>query len=303
MQRQLEELDDSFGEHLLRALRGDKVDSSASDSAGSSAQQAADPPTDGDDAADSGKHDASGKLIAKETKQSGSVKAAVYMRYFRAAGGAGFISLYLFVATLGRVAQVADDWWLKIWADSYRTSMFEPAANATMSFATRLSASMSSFVVQSGDSSVASVASLSNASANTTIGDSPGHSVDFYIGVYGALGLGVILISQFVSLLYAFGSYRASKEMHAALLVRILNAPMRFFDTTPIGRILNRFSKDIECVDSEVGESARQLISSTLQLIISAVVVTAFSTAFGLAFIPVGEPETSVLRAICCFAR
>ncbi|KAL2912810.1 Transporter of the ATP-binding cassette (ABC) [Polyrhizophydium stewartii] len=303
MQQQLEELDDSFGKHLLRALRGDKVDGSASDSAGSSAQQAADPPTDGDDTADASKHDARGKLIDKETKQSGSVKAAVYLSYLRAVGGGGFIFLYLLFSALAHVAQVADDWWLKIWADSYMTSMFEPAANATMSFATRLSASMPSFVVQSGESSVASVASLSIASANSTIGGSPGHSVDFYIGVYGALGLGVILSSQLVNLLYALGSYRASKEMHAALLVRILNAPMRFFDTTPIGRILNRFSKDIECVDSELGESARQFMRSVFEGLCILCIIAYVSPIFPLLFVPLAFAYWQFSRAYLSASR
>nr|KAJ3418984.1 hypothetical protein HK105_007557 [Polyrhizophydium stewartii] len=280
MQQQLEELDDSFGEHLLRALRGDKVDGSVSHSAGSSTQQAADPPADDDDAADSGKHDASGRLVEKETKQSGSVDPAVYLSYLRAVGGIGFIGLYLFVAALGRGAQVADDWWLKIWAEAYKTTQDTTHANVTIA---------TSLMIQTARSAVTSAGSLSMSANDSTSGAAASPDSGFYIGVYGALGLGVILLDQMVIVLYSVGSYRASKTMHNAMLARILNAPMRFFDTTPVGRILNRFSNDIESIDTEVSGRARELLHSILLSLCSLGVAAVVSPFLPLLFIPVGK--------------
>lgn len=42
------------------------------------------------------------------------------------------------------------------------------------------------------------------------------------------------------------GTLRASSRLHDELFRRILRSPMKFFDTTPTGRILNRFSKDMD---------------------------------------------------------
>ncbi|KAL2915657.1 Transporter of the ATP-binding cassette (ABC) [Polyrhizophydium stewartii] len=287
MQRQLEVLGDSFGEHLLHAIRGDKIDG---DFGGEGSSAAAGASTDGVDAAKAGKEGASGKLVEDETKQSGAVKAAVYMRYFRAVGGVGFIAFYLVLSTLGRAVQVADDWWLKVWAESYKTGASGPRVNTSTVIAAELGTAalaVQSMFIQSAKSTVASVGSLSITSANSTTGASSDHNVDFYLGVYGVLGLGLIFMSQLLILIYSIGSYRASKEMHAALLARILNAPMRFFDTTPIGRILNRFSKDIESIDSEVGESARQFMGSVFEALCILCIITYVSPLFPLLFIPV----------------
>ena len=43
----------------------------------------------------------------------------------------------------------------------------------------------------------------------------------------------------------AFATVRGSKSLHHDLITTVVHAPMSFFDTTPIGRILNRFSQDM----------------------------------------------------------
>ena len=49
-----------------------------------------------------------------------------------------------------------------------------------------------------------------------------------------------------------WGSYRASKSMHERLLSHVLALPMAFFDSQPLGRLLNRFTKDTEAIDEEL---------------------------------------------------
>uniref|UniRef100_A0A8C0B0Z5 Uncharacterized protein n=1 Tax=Buteo japonicus TaxID=224669 RepID=A0A8C0B0Z5_9AVES len=65
------------------------------------------------------------------------------------------------------------------------------------------------------------------------------------------------LFLLFAIILSARGAMRASRVMHQQLLSNILRAPMSFFDTTPTGRIVNRFAKDIFTIDETIPMSFR----------------------------------------------
>jgi ABC-type multidrug transport system fused ATPase/permease subunit len=72
----------------------------------------------------------------------------------------------------------------------------------------------------------------------------------YYINIY----IIITMLSVFFGVLQFswlyYGSLKASRKLHGQLFIRVIKAPLRFFDTTPIGRVLNRFSKDFEIVDS-----------------------------------------------------
>jgi ABC-type multidrug transport system fused ATPase/permease subunit len=62
---------------------------------------------------------------------------------------------------------------------------------------------------------------------------------------------------------YAWQAVLASHEFHTRLSRGILSAPMTFFDTTPIGRILNRFAKDMDAI----GKFNRLKHNTVIQLV------------------------------------
>uniref|UniRef100_A0A6Q2WTJ5 ATP-binding cassette, sub-family C (CFTR/MRP), member 2 n=1 Tax=Esox lucius TaxID=8010 RepID=A0A6Q2WTJ5_ESOLU len=71
----------------------------------------------------------------------------------------------------------------------------------------------------------------------------PNWKRDTRIGVFGALGMAQGLFVFLGTLLLANGSINASRILHSQLLKNILRVPMVFFDTTPSGRVVNRFAK------------------------------------------------------------
>ena len=63
------------------------------------------------------------------------------------------------------------------------------------------------------------------------------------------------------------GTLNAARFIHNTLLKRILKAPMEFFDQTPTGRIVNRFSKDIDATDSDIPATLRAFCSCLFSVI------------------------------------
>ncbi|KAF3987062.1 hypothetical protein FT663_04617 [Candidozyma haemuli var. vulneris] len=75
----------------------------------------------------------------------------------------------------------------------------------------------------------------------------------FYLSLYAATGVLVALIKLVGSyVLWAFCALNCAKFFHDRMARSVIKAPMSFFDTTPIGRILNRFTDDVSVSDSSV---------------------------------------------------
>ncbi|KYM99989.1 Multidrug resistance-associated protein 1 [Cyphomyrmex costatus] len=94
---------------------------------------------------------------------------------------------------------------------------------------------------------------------NQTVGNNTFDTAkrDMYLGVYGALGFGQATFVVLSQTALVIGCLRSSKLLHSELLFTMLRSPLGFFDTTPSGRILNRFGKDIDTIDNILPPSIR----------------------------------------------
>jgi len=101
------------------------------------------------------------------------------------------------------------------------------------------------------------------------------YSRGVYIGVYGALGASQAFLLFFFALSLTMMGTTASKNMLSRAITRALRAPMSFFDTTPLGRITNRFSRDVDVMDNNLTDAMRMyfltlaMITSVFALIIA----------------------------------
>ncbi|KAI0214568.1 Multidrug resistance-associated protein 1 [Lamellibrachia satsuma] len=107
------------------------------------------------------------------------------------------------------------------------------------------------------------------------------------LSIYAALGTVQVFSILIESLAVAHGCVCASRVLHDAMLRRCLRAPMSFFDTTPTGRILNRFSKDLQLIDSKMPIQLRQWLFALAPLLATFVVISYSTPAFLSVVIPV----------------
>ena len=101
-----------------------------------------------------------------------------------------------------------------------------------------------------------------NASQNESDLNKRHDTRNLYLGVYGGLGLGQAVAVIFASLFLYISTLTGANKLHHIMLGNVLRSPMSFFDTTPQGRILNRFGKDVDVLDSTMPMIIRGWITS-----------------------------------------
>uniref|UniRef100_A0A3B5LY31 ATP-binding cassette sub-family C member 5 n=1 Tax=Xiphophorus couchianus TaxID=32473 RepID=A0A3B5LY31_9TELE len=165
-----------------------------------------------------------------EEQQYGAVPWPVFRVYMAACGGSApcLLILVLFVLNVGSAAFC--HWWLSYWIN-------QGSGNTTVTV---------------GNSSAMSV----------SMKDNP--KMQQYAIIY-ASSMGVMLIFKLIrGIAFVKGTLRASSKLHDQLFHKILRCPMKFFDMTPTGWILNRFSKDMDEVDTRLPFQAEMFIQNVI---------------------------------------
>ncbi|EGC35107.1 hypothetical protein DICPUDRAFT_47873 [Dictyostelium purpureum] len=100
-----------------------------------------------------------------------------------------------------------------------------------------------------------------------------------FLGIYIGIGITSIIISCFRNFLFFDYTVRASRALHHQLFNALLRAPMWFFDITPLGRIINRFTRDLDGIDNLIATAMAQFIvfiTSVMATLILISIITPF---------------------------
>uniref|UniRef100_A0A069DZT4 ABC-type glutathione-S-conjugate transporter n=1 Tax=Panstrongylus megistus TaxID=65343 RepID=A0A069DZT4_9HEMI len=127
-------------------------------------------------------------------------------------------------------------------------------------------------------------------SDNTTVvnGTQDTHKRDLYLEVYGILGLGQIVFILFSALTTYLGTLKAAFLLHNILLNAIMRVPIAFFDVTPLGRVLNRFAKDVDILDNVLPITLRGWAMCFFGVVATLVVISYTTPIFIAVIIPIG---------------
>ena len=107
-----------------------------------------------------------------------------------------------------------------------------------------------------------------------------------YLGIYALFSVGQIISVLAASFTLAIAGVSASRSLHSSMLKNILRSPMSFFDTTPLGRVLNRFSKDIYLIDEVVPMSIRTFFFTGLRIFSTILVIVIATPTFAIVILP-----------------
>ena len=87
-----------------------------------------------------------------------------------------------------------------------------------------------------------------------------------FVGGYLLWVIATLLVSVGRDCTFAYAELHAASALHNAMLAAVMHAPMSFFDTTPLGRIVARFSKDQDTLDKKLPESFNSLVACLLDV-------------------------------------
>ncbi|RHY26384.1 hypothetical protein DYB32_007668, partial [Aphanomyces invadans] len=108
----------------------------------------------------------------------------------------------------------------------------------------------------------------------------------YYLSIYAGLALGSVLMTMVRTLSIFSSGVAASRRLFDNMTSALLRAPMRFFDTNPIGRILNRYSNDMNTVDSNIPFSVSASLAVAFMALFSFGTTIVVLQWIGLALLP-----------------
>ena len=116
--------------------------------------------------------------------------------------------------------------------------------------------------------------------------DSLGRDAGWYMSMYAVITAAYFMLQALRSVSLARFGIRAGEQLHRELWHGIVFAPLVFFETTPVGRILNRFAKDIAEVDDVLPDTLQWFLMCLLRVLSILTMVTIASPLFAVALLP-----------------
>ncbi|KAL2268994.1 hypothetical protein VTJ83DRAFT_3840 [Remersonia thermophila] len=209
----------------------------------------------------------------EEHKSVGSVQWPVMKLYLRSMGSWWFWVVTGFVFGAQQLSGVASNLWIREWSNQY-------TSDETVKI--RFSMNSHSYSAQTlSPTYFASIATY--VKDNLSAAGTDDVNVAYYLTVLAIIGLAGAASALLRDLWIFIGSLTASWKLHDRLMTSVTGAKFKFFDVTPLGQMMNRFSKDLEAVDQEVAPIAIGVLSCALGIVVTVVLIAYITPAFLIA--------------------
>ena len=108
-----------------------------------------------------------------------------------------------------------------------------------------------------------------------------------YIAYYGGLNVCMFLCSLVYNIWTFFTMAKASIKMHNSLIEKVMHAPLSFFETNPSGRIINRFTSDLEVIDRKIPMEMADVIWCCANIISVCITISVIVPFILIALLPI----------------
>ncbi|XP_069131288.1 ATP-binding cassette sub-family C member 5-like [Argopecten irradians] len=212
-----------------------------------------------------------GVLTDRETSKVGDISFAAYMSYIRASGGTIVCScvLLLYICALSAVAFT--EWWFGLWIKRMNAPVLD------------------SF--PSNDTTVA-IKNIAFPGQSYNVTTSPRmlkeeEETNWYLSIYIYSTLGILGLAVLKGVVAGSVLTKAAVTLHSNVVGRIMGVPMQFFDANPPGRIINRFSRDIEEADIFIPHQLDMVLQGIIMFVISLITMAFNFPLFLIAVVPI----------------
>jgi ABC-type multidrug transport system fused ATPase/permease subunit len=160
------------------------------------------------------------KFVEDEVRAQGRVKWSVYKVYLLASGGLRYWIITFFMFLLAAFSTIGRSYWLRLWTSTYADNT--ATTNGTNRHMERGT-------------------------------EHQQHHLSFYLSIYILISFISIVLVGIKVVFVLVSSLRAARHLFEVAALNVLQAPLRWLDTQPVGRILNRFVGDFALIDSKLG--------------------------------------------------
>lgn len=186
----------------------------------------------------------------EESQTTGSVGWNVYWKYLRSGASSAYLVVFFAITLLTQFGVNGSDFWVTLWTNGNQCNLTHPSLESNDTKCSNQIMILSQWMVE--------------------------WKVwypDILRDGYVILVFIVLLLSMGRSLMFAVLSMKASVKLHDNMFQSVANSQIAFFDSNPVGRILNRFSRDIGGIDELLPMTFFDVFNILLSLMGSVILV------------------------------
>ena len=183
-----------------------------------------------------------------ETSTLGNLTWKIYFIYFKTGGGLFGAAIYFLMLIASQVFVTSGDYFINYWATT-----------ETLDYSIKMNNILNLTNSTNGVNS-SNFHEIQSASISVFEKRMDYYFIYFLLNISGVLSIGIAATLFYIICL------RASKKLHSSMFNSVILSPVRFFDLNPLGRILNRFSKDMSSVDEEIPATVYDFVQNLVTI-------------------------------------